>query len=250
MAGSPGAAADGADAVLLLLHDGAAVRDVIAHSDLVPALGAGAFVLDMGTNDPGTARDMAALLAGHARFADAPVSGGTAAAEAGTLSIFLGAAPDLLSPIAELLRPLGRVTGFGATGQGQAAKLANQIAVACNIAGLAETLAFAEHLGLAPDLLLEAMTGGLAHSRVMELMGQRMTGGDFAPRGRAATHLKDLDAVFAQVPPGPRVLAATRAAREMLLDLGSARADLDHAAMLLAAREALDGGARDARGST
>ena len=131
------------------------------------------------------------------------------------------------------------MTAFGATGQGQAAKLANQIAVACNIAGLAETLAFAEHLGLSPGRLLSAMEGGLAESRVMAFVGPRMAMDDFAPRGRASTHLKDLDAVLAQVPDAPDALASTRVARELLLALGDRRSDLDHGAMLLSARAAL-----------
>jgi 2-hydroxy-3-oxopropionate reductase len=236
---SPGRAAEGADAVLLLLHDGGAAREVVERSDLTSCLADGAVVLDMGTNDPQTARDVARCLGRHVVFADAPVSGGTVAAEEGTLSIFLGASPDLAPKMRGFLAPLGRVTEFGATGQGQAAKLANQIAVACNIAGLAETLAFAEALGLAPDRLLAAMAGGLADSRVMELIGPRMTAGDFAPRGRAATHIKDLDAILDQVPDRPGALMAARAARAMLLELGPRGADLDHGAMLLAARAAL-----------
>ena len=238
---SPSEAVAGAGAVLLLLHDAVAVRSVLGQGNLRAAFSEGALVLDMGTNDPATARDMAALLAPRARFADAPVSGGTVAAEEGTLSIFLGAEPDLVAEAEPFLAPLGRVTGFGAAGQGQAAKLANQIAVACNIAGLAETLAFAEHLGLPPTGLLAAMEGGLADSRVMELVGPRMASDDFAPRGRAATHLKDLDAVLAQVPDAPHALAATHVARDMLLALGDRRADLDHGAMLIAARAALAG---------
>ena len=239
IAESPGQAAEGAEAVLLLLHDSAAVREVVERSDLISGLADGAVVLDMGTNDPHTARDVARMLGGRATFADAPVSGGTVAAKEGHLSIFLGAPPDLVPGMRHFLAPLGRVTDFGATGQGQAAKLANQIAVACNIAGLAETLAFAEHLGLAPERLLAAMEGGLADSRVMEFAGPRMVAGDFAPRGRAATHLKDLDAVLAQVPDRPHALAAARAARELLLGLGQQGAALDHSAMLLAARAAL-----------
>jgi 3-hydroxyisobutyrate dehydrogenase-like beta-hydroxyacid dehydrogenase/hydroxypyruvate isomerase len=239
IADSPGQAAEGADAVLLLLHDGAVVREVVGGADLAAGLRDGALVLDMGTNDPGTAREVARMLGGRVRFADAPVSGGTVAAEEGTLSIFLGAPPDLAPTMGGFLAPLGRVTAFGATGQGQAAKLANQIAVACTIAGLAETLAFGEHLGLAPDRLLAAMAGGLADSRVMALAGPRMLAGDFAPRGRAATHLKDLDAVLGQVADRPGALAASRVAREMLLRLGPRRNELDHSAMLLSARAAL-----------
>lgn len=239
---SPSEAVRNAQAVLLLLHDADAVREVITNSNLLEGLSPSALIVDMGTNDPDTAIAMGETLHDRAIFVDGPVSGGTNAAEDGTLVIFLGADEPLARKAMPFIEPLGKPTAFGGLGKGQAAKLANQIGVAVTIAGLAETLAFAEHLGLPTDQLLATMAGGLAGSRVLDLIGPRLLAGDLAPRGRATTHLKDLAPVFAVVPGELDVLPATRAARAHLLALGDKASDLDHGAMLLSARAAFGDG--------
>jgi len=236
---SPGQAALGADAVLLWLHDANAVRDVVFKTDLIGSLTPDSVVIDMGTNDPDTALAIGDRLQGKTVFVDGPVSGGTVAAEEGALAIFLGADEPLAQRVAPLLAPLGNPAAFGRLGKGQTAKLANQVAVAITIAALAETLAFAEHLELPTDVLVATMSGGLAGSRVMDVMGPRLLANDLTPRGRAATHLKDLAAVFELVPDQTDVLPATRAARDHLLALGERAHDLDHGAMLVSARAAL-----------
>ena len=90
---------------------------------------------------------------------------------------------------------------MGGVGAGQTAKLANQAIVACNIAGLAEDFAAARVMGLSLDALLPALEGGFADSHLLRLMGPRIAAGDFEARGRAATHLKDLDGLLRDLGP-------------------------------------------------
>ena len=226
-----------ADTVLMFLHDAEAVDDVIFKQGAAGHFRDGALLIDMGTNTPQAARQIAKQLPPTIRFADAPVSGGTIGIEKGILSIFLGANSEDAALVMDRIQPLGRVSHMGEIGAGQATKLANQIVVACNIAGLAEGVAFGEALGIAPENLLAALKGGLADSRVLEVMGPRIHAEDFQPKGRATTHLKDLACAFSQVDTGENGLEATKVARSYLQQLLENHGDLDHSAMLLSARE-------------
>ncbi|HHG90814.1 MAG TPA: NAD(P)-dependent oxidoreductase [Devosia sp.] len=238
LASSPNEAVREASVVLLLLHDAKAVDDVLFCRGVVDSINPGALIVDMGTNTPETAHDVARLLPKSVRFADAPVSGGTKGAESGGLSIFLGAQKEDVALASEALGDLGTVTHMGTVGMGQAAKLANQIIVACAIAGLAEGFAFAGELGVNADTLRRAMAGGLADSQVLKTIGKRIVDGDFSPSGRAATHLKDLNCAFTQLN-GAGALKATAAAHHYLQDIVRNFGDLDHAAMFLSARKTL-----------
>lgn len=241
LAPSPCEAVKDASVVLLFLHDANAVFDVLLSSGVVECLAADCFVADMGTNTPEAARYVASQLPNNVRFADAPVSGGTKGAEEGTLSIFLGADDNDVPAAQAALRDLGQITHMGNVGAGQAAKLANQIVVACYIAGLAEGVAYGEALDLEPDTLIAAMRGGLADSRVLETIGARISSGDFSPHGRASTHLKDLDCAFSQIDGVAAGLPAASAAHAHLVNLMINFGDLDHSAMVLSARSALSG---------
>ncbi|GEM_PF-899700 len=238
LAATPSQAVRGASIVLLLLHDAGAVDDVLFAGNAAEGLKHGALVVDMGTNTPEAARCVARRLPKSVRFVDAPVSGGTKGAEQGALSIFLGAQKEDVALASEALSDLGTVTHMGAIGLGQAAKLANQIIVACSIAGLAEGFAFAEALGLDKGRLRRAMAGGLADSKVLKTIGAKIVDGEFSPSGRAATHLKDLNCAFTQLN-GADALKATAAAHHYLQDIVSNFGDLDHAAMFLSARGTL-----------
>lgn len=238
---SPTDAVKGAAVVLLFLHDADAVIDVLLKSGVADSLGADCLVVDMGTNTPEAARYIGSQLPDAVRFVDAPVSGGTKGVEQGTLSIFLGA-DDNDVPLAQAaLGDLGRVTHMGGLGSGQAAKLANQIVVACFIAGLAEGVAYGEALGLKSDVLIAAMGGGLADSKVLETIGIRMCTKNFTAHGRAVTHLKDLDCAFSQIKTPAEGLGAALVAQTYLATVVKKYGDLDHSAMVLSAREALSG---------
>ncbi len=241
LASSPCEAVKNASVIFALLHDGEAVEDVLIRSGAAECMAPDCLVVDMGTNSPNVARSIAAQLPTSVRFVDAPVSGGTKGAEQGSLSIFLGAQNEDVELAQKALSDLGSLTHMGAVGAGQAAKLANQIVVACSIAGLAEGIAFAETFGIAPEILRTAMRGGLAESQILETIGGRMCAGDFSPLGRATTHLKDLDYAFSQIGAGSESLPTASAARANLLNILEKFGNLDHAAMVLVAREALLG---------
>lgn len=243
LASSPCEAVKGAAVVLLFLHNADAVCEVLLTSGASKCLAVDSLVADMGTNTPEAARHVASQLPTSVRFVDAPVSGGTQGVEQGTLSIFLGARDEDVPLVRSALGDLGQISHMGELGVGQAAKLANQIVVACSIAGLAEGVAFGEALGLRPDVLIRALRGGLADSRVLETIGERISADDFTPHGRAATHLKDLDCAFSQVAAAADSLRAASTAQDYLATVVHSFGDLDHSAMVLAARAALSGSA-------
>lgn len=157
------------------------------------ALRPGTLVIDMASILPREARDHAQRLAARGvPYVDAPVSGGTLGAEAGTLAIMAGGAPQDIERARPVLAPLGRLTHVGPTGAGQLAKLANQMIVGISIGAVAEALLLAERGGADMAQVRQALRGGFADSRVLEVHGQRMVERDFAKRGSVAIQLKDL----------------------------------------------------------
>lgn len=184
----------GADVVVLMLENGATVSDVLFGQGVAGALRPGSIVVDMSSIKPSEAQEHARLLKerGIAHL-DAPVSGGTVGAEQGTLAIMAGGDADIFARVEPLLRAMGRPVHVGPGGAGQLAKLANQIIVGVTIGAVAEALLLAQRGGADPVKVREALRGGFAESRVLELHGQRMVERDFATKGRSVTHLKDLD---------------------------------------------------------
>jgi 2-hydroxy-3-oxopropionate reductase len=185
-----------ADIVITMLQDGDAVREVLFDSgsaSAIHAMRAGVLFIDMGSILPQQARDHAARFAAAGVLAlDAPVSGGTLGAEAGTLAIMAGGPADAFERAREVLSVLGRPVHVGPAGAGQLAKLANQMIVGITIGAVAEALLLAERGGADPAKVREALRGGFAESRILEVHGQRMVDGDFAKRGSLAIQLKDL----------------------------------------------------------
>jgi 3-hydroxyisobutyrate dehydrogenase-like beta-hydroxyacid dehydrogenase len=148
----------------------------------------------MASIKPREARDHAARLSamGVAHL-DAPVSGGTLGAEAGTLVIMVGGRPeDFAAGAAAVLAVFGRATHVGPHGTGQLTKLANQMIVGITIGAVAEALLLCEKGGANMAKVKEAITGGFADSRILQVHGQRMVERDFAPRARMSVQLKDL----------------------------------------------------------
>jgi 2-hydroxy-3-oxopropionate reductase len=190
---SPVQAAMGAQIVIAMLLDGPATREVLLEQGVLSAMERGAVLVDMGSVDPATDRDLAAQAqALGLAFLDAPVSGGVVGAEAGSLSIFVGGDPDVLARVAPVLKVMGRPTHLGAVGAGQATKLANQLIVATTIGAVAEGLRLAEAAGCDPASVRAALMGGFADSRILELHGARMVAGDYTPGGRSVAQLKDI----------------------------------------------------------
>ncbi len=182
-----------ADIVITLLEDGHAVGSVLFEQGAASALRPGTLVVDMSSIQPRQARDHAARLAAlGVQHLDAPVSGGTVGAEAGTLAIMAGGKAADFERAAAVLAVLGRATHVGPTGAGQLAKLANQMIVGITIGAVAEALLLCERGGADMGRVKQAITGGFADSRILQVHGQRMVERDFAKRAAITVQLKDM----------------------------------------------------------
>ena len=182
-----------ADLIITLLSDGAAVDDVLFAQGAAQGIKRGALLIDMSSILPEQARDHAQRLqALGIETLDAPVSGGTLGAEAGTLAIMAGGDHKAFERAVPVLKVLGHPIHVGPAGSGQLCKLANQMIVGITIGAVAEALLLAERGGANPAKVREALRGGFAESRILEVHGQRMVDKDFAKRGSLATQLKDL----------------------------------------------------------
>ncbi len=182
-----------ADIVITMLDNGAVVGQVLFDMGTAAAMRPGSLLMDMSSIKPAEARDHAARLSElQIDYLDAPVSGGTIGAEQGTLAIMAGGKAAQFERAQPVLKILGRATHVGPTGSGQLAKLANQMIVGITIGAVAEALLLCEKGGANMAKVKEAITGGFADSRILQVHGQRMVERDFAPRGRMAVQLKDL----------------------------------------------------------
>jgi 3-hydroxyisobutyrate dehydrogenase-like beta-hydroxyacid dehydrogenase len=182
-----------ADVVISLLENGPVVGQVLFESGVAKSMRQGALFIDMASIQPREARDHAARLGemGLAHL-DAPVSGGTVGAENGTLAILVGGRAEDFIRAAPVFAACGRATHVGPHGAGQLTKLANQMIVGITIGAVAEALLFAAKGGADMAKVREAIQGGFADSRILQLHGQRMVERDFTPRGRMAVQLKDM----------------------------------------------------------
>ncbi len=224
-----------ADIVITMLEKGATVAEVLFDQGAANAMKPGSLVVDMSSIRPAEAQDHATRLAergiGHL---DAPVSGGTVGAEAGTLAIMAGGEAAEFARAEPLFAVMGRATHVGPHGAGQLAKLANQIIVGVTIGAVGEALMLAEKGGADPVKVREALRGGFAESRVLELHGQRMVERDFEARGRAAVHLKDMtNALDAADRLDLDALPLSAVTRDLFQGLLDNAGDLDHSALIV-----------------
>ncbi|MDP1742656.1 MAG: NAD(P)-dependent oxidoreductase [Polaromonas sp.] len=182
-----------ADIVIGMLENGAVVEDVLFGQDVAAAMKPGALFIDMASIKPREARDHAARLGalGIAHL-DAPVSGGTGGATHGSLVIMVGGKAAEFDRALPLFRVFGRATHVGSHGAGQLTKLANQMIVGITIGAVAEALLFATKGGADMAKVKEAITGGFADSRILQVHGQRMVDRDFITHARLAIQLKDM----------------------------------------------------------
>lgn len=186
------ASAVGGGILCLNLTHTTVVRSVL--DTFIDALEEGALVIDFGTTGyPGTREFSERVAEVGAEWLDAPVSGGQVAAEQGTLSIFCGGSKEALDRARPLFETVGKnISHLGEVGAGQVTKMANQLIVAQTIDAVAQALRLAEVAGLDSGRVRDALRGGFAESRILELHGDRMVRRDFEPGGKSEFQLKDV----------------------------------------------------------
>ncbi|MGP8543263.1 2-hydroxy-3-oxopropionate reductase [Pseudomonas protegens] len=187
-----------ADLMLMCLANTEVVREVVFGLEgIAQGARAGQLLLDLSSLEPTATREMAAELAASRGVAwvDAPVSGGTPGAEAGSLAIMVGGEATDVERVRPVLLTLGqRVTHMGAVGAGQVTKACNQMIVACNALVIAEVVALAERSGVDARLIAEALAGGFADSKPLQILAPQMAESRFEPvKWHVRTLLKDLD---------------------------------------------------------
>jgi 2-hydroxy-3-oxopropionate reductase len=236
VAASAAAAVADADIVITMLDNGAVVTEVLFGLGVAAALKPGAILIDMSSIPPSVARDHAARIEAEGRhYLDAPVSGGTVGAEAGTLAIMAGGQADVFQRALPVFAPLGRAVRVGPSGSGQLAKLANQAIVGITIGAVAEALLLAEKGGADPKAVREAIRGGFAESRILEVHGKRMVEREFTPGAKATTQIKDLETILATAREIGFEMPLSQEVYNRYLDLRDrlGGGDLDHAALFL-----------------
>jgi len=223
----------GADIVISMLEAGPVVGQVLDKT--LSRLAPGALWIDMSSTRQDEALTFAARLAGRGcGFVDAPVSGGVAGAEQGTLAIMAGGSAEDVARAEPLLRVLGSVTRVGGVGSGQVAKLCNQLIVGATLNVVAEALLLAEAAGADPAAVRAAIRGGFAGSRILELHGQRMLERNFIPGGQVKTQLKDQRNILAAAQAAGVRLPLTEAATRQYESIEATLPAADHAAALIA----------------
>jgi len=232
---SPAEVTKRADTVVIMVSDTAAVDTVLFGADgVLSTLKSGTLVIDMGTTAVPATRGFAARIEEKGGFyVDAPVSGGTIGAESGNLTIMAGGAEEVFRQALPILEILGeRITHVGATGAGQVAKAANQVIVGLNIGAAAEALALAKAAGVDPGKVREALKGGFADSRILEVHGQRMVDNEFVPGAYCTIQRKDMHQALELAASLDVDMPATSLSRDLYDRLIAAGgANLDHAAL-------------------
>jgi 2-hydroxy-3-oxopropionate reductase len=230
--------AERADIVFIMVPDTPDVAAVLFDAEGVAAgLGKGKTVVDMSSISPIETKEFAKKInALGCDYLDAPVSGGEVGAKAASLTIMVGGPEDAFGRVKPLFELMGKnITLVGGNGDGQTTKVANQIIVALNIAAVGEALLFASKAGADPAKVRQALMGGFASSRILEVHGERMIKRTFAPGFRIGLHQKDLSLALA----GARALGVALpqtagAAQLMQACAANGMQDLDHSALVRA----------------
>ena len=184
------------DVTIIMVPDTPHVADVLKRKQgILEGVKAGKIVVDMSSVSPIETKKFATLVEEKGgKYLDAPVSGGEVGAVAGTLSIMVGGDQKIFDTVKPLFDVMGKnITLVGSNGDGQTCKVANQIIVALNIEAVSEALLFASKAGADPVKIREALMGGFASSKILEVHGERMVKGTFDPGFRIQLHQKDLN---------------------------------------------------------
>jgi 2-hydroxy-3-oxopropionate reductase len=241
-AGSPRAVAEACDIVITMLPDSPDVEAVVdGEEGILEGIREGALLVDMSTISPVVTEKLAKKLRERgASMLDAPVSGGDVGAIEGALSIMVGGSEEDFERARPLFDVMGKVaTHVGPTGAGQVVKACNQIVVALNIEAVSEALVLGSKAGVAPEKVVEALSGGLAGSAVMEAKKEKFFSHDFEPGFRIELHHKDLGIALAAGREYGVALPVTAIVDQMLeASKAKGRGDRDHSALLTLLEEA------------
>jgi len=230
--------AERADIVVLMLPDTPDVEKALfAEQGVAAGIGKGKVIVDMSSISPIATKDFAARIrATGADYLDAPVSGGEVGARNATLSIMVGGEEATFERVKPLFERMGKnITLVGGVGDGQTAKVANQIIVALNIEAVAEALVFAAKAGADPARVRQALMGGFASSKILEVHGERMIKRTFDPGFRIELHQKDLNLALSSARALGVSLPNTATAQELFNACSAAGGKgWDHSAMVRA----------------
>jgi 2-hydroxy-3-oxopropionate reductase len=229
-------AAKAADIIITMLPDGPEVEAAtLGAGGVLEGARAGSVVVDMSSISPTVSQKVAAACeAKGVDFIDAPVSGGEPKAIDATLAIMAGGKPEVFARVQPVLAKMGAsVTLTGAVGAGNVTKLANQIMVACNIAAMGEALVLATKAGLDPEVVFNAVKGGLAGSTVLNAKAPMVISRNFKPGFRINLHEKDLRNALQAAESMKVSLPFTSLAQQMLIALmNEGKGNLDHSAIV------------------
>jgi 2-hydroxy-3-oxopropionate reductase len=222
VAGSPREVAENSDIIITMLPDSPQVREVVAGEDgILEGIEGGSLLIDMSTISPVVTEELAVAVEERgASMLDGPVSGGDVGAQEGTLSIMVGGGEadfERAKPLFEVMG--GTVNHVGPTGTGQVTKAANQIVVALTIEAVSEALVLGAQGGVAPEKILDVLSGGLAGNKVMEVKREKFLSHDFSPGFRSELHHKDLGIALAAGREYGVALPVTALVDQMLLTM-------------------------------
>ena len=224
------------EVVITMLPDGPDVdAAVLGPNGVLEGALPGSIVVDMSSISPMVSQKVAAACAGKGvEFLDAPVSGGEPKAIEATLAIMAGGKAEVFEKVLPILQKMGSsVTLTGPVGAGNVTKLANQIMVACNIAAMGEALVLATRAGLDPEVVFNAVKGGLAGSTVLNAKAPMVIARNFKPGFRIRLHQKDLRNALLAGESLKVGLPLTSLVQQMLMSLmNEGKGDLDHSAIV------------------
>lgn len=247
-AASPREAAEQSDVVITMLPDSPDVEQVVFGTEGVMAgVRSGMLFIDMSTIAPATARNLyESLKPGGVSCLDAPVSGGEVGAIEGTLSIMVGGEEAHFNRALPIFEVLARnIVHMGEPGAGQVTKACNQVVVGVTILAVSEALVLAKRSRVDPDKVREALLGGFARSRILDLHGRRILEGNFEPGFKLKLHRKDLRIALQTAGEVSLPLKATELVGDIMDTLlAHGKGELDHSAIALLVEE-LGGGAHD-----
>lgn len=224
-----------ADIIVIMVPDTPHVEAVLFGANGVASgISAGKIVVDMSSISPIATKEFAKKINDlGAEYLDAPVSGGEVGAKAATLTIMVGGKEETFNTVKPLFDLMGKnITLVGGNGDGQTTKVANQIIVALNIQAVAEALLFASKAGADPAKVRQALMGGFASSRILEVHGERMVKRTFNPGFRIELHQKDLNLALQGARAMGLSLPNTATAQELMnCCSGNGMSGLDHSAL-------------------